>query len=449
MGYRILVMLGILLANGFFAAAEVSLVSARRSRLRSMADQGNAGAMAALSLLDRPERLLSVTQVGVTAASLGLGWAGEQTLYYLIVSALGPVLNPATQNVLHWLAFVIAFAAISYAHVILGEVVPKNIAIDAADRMAVIVAPALLVFARIAAPFVYVIERSAALISRVFGVRESREGGHSAEELKFIIRSSWREGHLESVEESAIQHLLDLADYSAREIMVPRNNIVSASIDATLDEVLSTMSEHEFSRLPVYEGRPENIVGIIHYKDLLPLWRERKWAHDRNRVPRPFRIQRFLRKPLVIPETKPLPQLLADFRAAHTHMGLVVDEYGTVVGLVTLEDVLEQVFGEFADEHDVMRTPTPEAATVEVEGTIPIRDLATQYGIELPSEAGYETLAGFLLFQLGYIPKPQDTVVHGGHKFTILEMERNRIALVRIERTEEAASGGETTQPAA
>ncbi len=449
MGYRILVMFGILLANGFFAAAEVSLVSARRSRLRSKADQGNAGAIAAMSLLDRPERLLSVTQVGITAASLGLGWAGEDTVYGLLMQALGPVLNPNTQTALHAVAFTVAFALISYMHVILGEVVPKNIAIDTADRMAMIVAPVLLVVARIAAPFVYVIERSASLISRAIGVRESREGGHSAEELKFIIRSSWREGHLESVEESAIQRLLDLADYSAREIMVPRNNIVSVPADATLDRVLSAMSEHEFSRLPVYEERPENIIGIIHYKDLLPLWQERKWAHDRNRVPRPFRMQRFLRRPLVVPETKPLPQLLADFRAAHTHMGLVVDEYGTVVGLVTLEDVLEQVFGEFADEHDVMPSPLPETPTVEVEGTIPIRDLATQYSIDLPGEAGYETLAGFLLFQLGYIPKAQDEVLYGGHKFTILEMDRNRIARVRIEPTPTDTVGETQTQPAA
>jgi CBS domain containing-hemolysin-like protein len=450
MGYRILVMLGILLANGFFAAAEVALVSARRSRLRSLAESRNAGALAALSLLEKPERLLSVTQVGVTAASLGLGWAGEDTVYGLLISALGPVLNPATERTLHALAFALAFGLISYLHVIVGEVVPKNIAIDTADRMAVIVAPVLLVFARIAAPFIYVIERSAALISRAFGVRESREGGHSAEELKFIIRSSWREGHLESVEESAIQRLLDLADYSAREIMVPRNNIVSVPVDATLDKVLSAMSEHEFSRLPVYDERPENIIGIIHYKDLLPVWQERKWAHDRKRVPRPFRIQRFLRKPLFIPETKPLPQLIADFRAAHTHMGLVVDEYGTVVGLVTLEDVLEQVFGEFADEHDVAPSPPPEAATIEVEGTIPIRDLATQYGIELPSEAGYETLAGFLLFQLGYIPKAQDEVLHGVQRFTILEMDRNRIAQVRIERAEAEAPPDTTeTEPAA
>lgn len=446
MGYRILTMIAILAANGFFAAAEVSLISARRSRLRSMADQGHAGALAALSLLDNPERLLSVTQVGVTGASLALGWAGEGTLYQLTVLAFGPVLNPANQSVLHAVAFALAFLLMSYAHVVIGEVVPKNIALDTADRLVVIVAPALLVFARVAAPFIYVIERTSSLVSRAIGVRENREGGHSAEELKFIIRTSWKEGSLESVEESAIQRLLDLAEYSAREIMVPRNDIVSVPADVTLDKVLSAMAEHQFSRLPVYEGRPENIIGILHYKDLLPLWQERKWAHDRNRPPRTFRIQRFLRQPLVVPETKPLPQLIADFRAEHNHMALVVDEYGTIAGLVTLEDVLEQVFGEFSDEHDILRaTPPLEAPLIEVEGTIPIRDLALQYRIELPGEAGYETLAGFLLFQLGYIPKQADEVLYGGRKFTILEMDRNRIARVRIERT---APAGEQPEPA-
>ncbi len=321
MGYRILIMLGILVANGFFAAAEVSLVSVRRSRLKALADQGQAGAAAALSLLDNPERLLSVTQVGVTLASLGLGWAGEETLYNLITFLIGPITTPATQNVLHGAAFAVAFLLMSYAHVVIGEVVPKNVAMEKADRLAVLVAPALLVFARVAAPFVYVIERTASTVSRWVGVRESHEGGHSAEELKFIIRSSWKEGHLESLEESAIQHLLDLADYSAREIMVPRNDVVSVPVQATLDHILSAMAEHQFSRLPVYEGRPENIIGILHIKDLLPLWRERKWAHDRNRPPRSFRIKRFLRQPLVVPETKPLPQLLGDFRQAHTRYG--------------------------------------------------------------------------------------------------------------------------------
>jgi magnesium and cobalt exporter, CNNM family len=436
MGYRLLIMFAIIFVNAFFASAEVALVSVRRSRIRALAEQGHAGAQAAVSLLENPERLLSVTQVGVTAASLGLGWAGEDTLFQLLFGFAQPWLTPASTAVLHGVCLALAFLLMSYLHVVIGEVVPKNLAIDKADRLAVLVAPALLVFYKASSPFVAIIERSAAVLSRLLGLhRQHGGGGHSAEELKFIIRSSLKEGHLETFEEDAIQKLLELPDLSAREIMVPRNNIVSVPADATLDDVLRVMAQRKFSRVPVYDGSPEKIIGILHYKDLVRLWQERKWAHDETRPQRPFRLRRFLRKPLVVPETKPLPQLIGDFRQHHTHLALVVDEFGTIVGLVTFEDVLEQVFGEIADEHDVKRSmPSAEAPIMDVEGTIPIRDLSTQYGIELPAEAGFETLAGYLLFRLGYIPKPGEQVTEGERTFTILAMDRNRIARVRIER---------------
>jgi CBS domain containing-hemolysin-like protein len=447
MAYRILILFGILFINAFFAAAEVSLVSVRRSKLRSRANEGQAGAQAALSLLENPERLLSVTQVGVTLASLGLGWAGEETLFQIIMNLFHPAMSPATEGIFRGAAFGVSFLAMSYAHVVIGEVTPKNLALDKADRVAVLVAPILLVFYKISAPFVIVIERSAAALSRVLGLTE-RHGaaGHSAEELKFIVRSSLSEGHLERLEEDAIQKLLDLPEYYAREIMVPRNDIVSLPVTAALDDVLRVVNKHKYSRYPVYEDQPEQIVGVLHYKDLIPVWRENKLAHDRNRPSRAFQLKRYLRKPLVVPETKPLPQLLTDFRQHHTHVALVVDEFGTIVGLVTLEDVLEQVFGEIADEHDVRRPlPSMTARTVVVEGTIPIRDLATMYGLELPAEAGFETLAGFLLSELGCIPKAGDRINHGDRRFTILEMDRNRIARVRIDKLEPA----EPPQPAA
>ena len=190
--------------------------------------------------------------------------------------------------------------------------------------------------------------------------------------------------------------------------MTPRHSIVSLPVDAELDHVLSVMAEHKFTRLPVYEDRPEQIIGIVHFKDLTRVWDERGFAHDRRRATRPFRLRRFLRKPLVVPETKPLNQLIDEFRTNHTHMALVVDEFGTVAGLVTLEDVLEQVFGEIGDEHDVVRpTPSYEDKVLQLEGTTTIRDLENRYNIVLPSEAGFETLAGFLLFQVGHIPKPK------------------------------------------
>jgi putative hemolysin len=438
MALRFLILLLILAMNGFFAAAEVSLVSVRQSRLRELAEQGQAGAQVALTLLSNPGRLLSVTQVGVTLASLGLGWAGEDTLYTVFLGTLESFHLHASPVLLHAVAFAVAFLLISYAHVIIGEVVPKNLAIQKADRLAVLAAPALLVFYRLSQPFVVIIERSSAVILRLLGRGAGHErGGHTPEELKYIIQSSRHEGHLQQFEQDAIQRLIELSDYSAREIMTPRHNIVSLSVDADLETVLSFMAEHKYTRVPVYEDRPEQIIGIVHYKDLMRVWEERRFAHEGRRAARPFRLRRFLRKPLVVPETKPLNQLIDEFRTNHVHMALVVDEFGTVAGLVTLEDVLEQIFGDIGDEHDIIRpAPSQEEKGLELEGSTTIRDLETRYNIVLPGEAGFETLAGFLLFQFGHIPKVNDSVEYDGRRFTVTTMDRNRIATVRIEKLE-------------
>ena len=393
-------------------------------------------AQAALNLLANPARLLSVTQVGVTLASLGLGWAGENSVYHLLLMIMEPFSTPKLDPWLHGIGFGIAFLLISYAHVVFGEVVPKNLAIEKADRLAILVAPVLLIFDRISAPFVFFAERSAAAVSRFIGLRGSHSGGgHSAEEIKFIVSSSRREGHLHRFEEDAIQALLEMQNHYVREIMVPRNAIVSVPVDASLDEVLRRMRENQYSRLPVYEGDPEHIVGYVHYKDMMRMWEERRVASAKKRVLRPFHLSRVMRKTVVVPETKPLNDLIDEFRGTHKHMAMVVDEFGTIVGLVTLEDALEQILGEIGDEHDVKRPrPKTEPATLEVDGSTTILDLDTRYGLELPGDAGFETLAGFLLFQLGYIPKERESVEYGGRKFTITEMDRNRIARVRIER---------------
>jgi putative hemolysin len=436
MSYRFIILIAVLLLNGFFAAAEVALISVRKSRLRTLAEEGQVGAQAALNLLANPARLLSVTQAGVTLASLGLGWAGETSMYNLILLAFDRWVTPQLAPLVHALSFAIAFLIISYAHVVLGEVVPKNLAIEKADRLAILVAPALLIFDRISSPFIFFAERSAAAISRALGLKGSHSGGgHSAEELKFIVSSSRREGHLHRFEEDAIQALLELQNYYAREIMVPRNAIVSISVDGSLDQVLRRMREHQYSRLPVYEGDPEHIIGYVHYKDMMRIWEERRIAIEKKRAIRPFHLSPVLRKPLVVPETKSLNDLIDEFRSTHKHMAIVVDEFGTIVGLVTLEDALEQIFGEIGDEHDVKRPkPAAEAAIIEVDGATTIRDLDTQYGVEVPTEAGFETLAGFLLFQLGKIPSEGEAVEYGGRKFTILKMEHNRIARVAISR---------------
>ncbi len=261
-----LVLLGLILAvNAFFAGAEVSLLSVRDSRLRRLAEEGHHGAKIALSLLSSPEKLLSVTQIGVTLASLGLGWAGEDTLYNLVLKLFNPIITPAFAEIAHGACFVLAFLVMTYCHVVVGEVVPKNLAIARADNIAIIVAPVLMVFYRLAAPFVAVVERSSSFFTRLAGARSSPHhgGGHSAEELKLIVSSSRFSGVLHETQEEMIHRVLDLEETSVREIMRPRHEIVSIPISATLDEVLATMVESQHSRLPVWEGKPEQMAGVL------------------------------------------------------------------------------------------------------------------------------------------------------------------------------------------
>jgi len=436
---RLLVVVLLIVINGLFAAAEVSLVSVRQSRLRQLAAEGQAGAQAALSLLANPGRLLSVTQVGVTLASLGLGWAGEDTLYQIFSSLLEPLGVHLGAALLHALCLVTAFLIISYFHVVLGEVVPKNMAIATADRLAVLVAPALLVFYRVSIAFVITIERSADAITRALKVKSIRHaGGHSAEELKLIVTSSRGLGILPEAEEDMIHRVLDLSHISVREVMVPRNDVISIPSDATLDQVLQTMLEHRHTRIPVYEGTPEKIVGILHYKDLLPVWLERREAIRTGRPSHSFRVGRLLRKHMVVPETKPLSQMLEEFRQGRSHMALVVDEFGTITGMLTVKDVVRQVVGTIEDEHVEKSGPRiQEADEVELDGATRIRDLESELGVEIPPDAGFETLAGFLLYRLGEIPHEGESVEYQGRRYTVQAMERNRIARVRIEKLPE------------
>jgi CBS domain containing-hemolysin-like protein len=442
-----LALLGLILAvNAFFAASEVALLSVRDSRLRHLAEEGHPGAKMALALLARPERLLSVTQVGVTLASLGLGWAGEDTLYAILLQAFHPVLTPATSSILHGACFVLAFLVMTYGHVVIGEVVPKNLAIEKADRLAITVAPVLSVISRIASPFVTAIEVSSSAISKLLGVRAGhRGGGHSSEELKLIVSSSRFAGQLPKEQEDIIHHVLDLEELSVREIMKPRHDIVSVPVTASLDQVLEAMVSSQHSRLPVWAEAPEHMVGIVFFKDMLRIWHERRSQQLLGRQTPQFVLQRIMRKPLIVPETKPLTQMLQEFRMRHAHMALIVDEFGTVTGLLTVEDVLEQIVGEIEDEYDE-RLPEPEVqpADMEIDGSTSIRDLESLYGIELPANAGFETIAGYMLYRLGHIPVTGESVEYEDRRFTIVSMERNRIARVRMEKPAVAASQGET-----
>ncbi|MDP9053465.1 MAG: hemolysin family protein [Acidobacteriota bacterium] len=448
---RLLLLGLILVVNAFFAASEVALLSVRDSRLRHLAENGNSGAKMALALLAQPEKLLSVTQIGVTLASLGLGWAGEDTLYAILMALFHPLLTPASAAILHAVCFVLAFAVMTFCHVVVGEVVPKNLALDKADRLAVTVAPALMVFYRLLSVFVSVVEGAARGITRMLGVRAShRGGGHSLEELKLIVSSSRFAGHLPKLQEDMIHRVLDLDELYVREVMRPRREIVSVSSGSSLDDVLQTMVESQHSRLPVWKDKPEQIIGAVFFKDMLRLWHERRLSIRSGRPSPPFFLSHIMRKPLIVPETKPVMQMLEEFRHRHAHMALVVDEFGTVTGLLTVEDVLEQIVGEIEDEFDEkLSPPRAEADQVELDGATTIRDLDSIYGIELPANGGFETIAGYMLFKLRHIPMAGEAVEFDGRRFIVQSMDRNRIAAVRIEKITEAEAARGTAAEAA
>jgi CBS domain containing-hemolysin-like protein len=441
-GYKLLLMFLIIGVNAFFAAAETALVSARPSRLRQLADAGTVGAGAALSLLANPERLLSVGQVGVTLTSLALGWVGEDTLYSMFQAWIGPFFTPVTEPVLRVLILITSFVLMTFLHVVIGEVVPKNLAIERADRFAILVAPALLVFYKIAEPFVWVIERASTSLSRLIGVRGGVHGVHSVEELKFIVSASHSAGHLTAFEQQALDRLLELRDYVVREVMVPRNKLVMLPVDSDLDEVLRQFSETRYSRLLVYEGDAENVLGVIHVKDVLDFWAFRRLANLKRRSTPQFDLKRIVRKSPVVPESKRLDQVIDEFRSLHAHLAIVVDEYGSLAGLITLEDVIEQVFGEIEDEFDPQPRKLAAGDEVQVEGTISLVDLESQYAIELSMEEEFETLAGFLMFKLGRIPAVGDIVDDGDRRFEVLAMNHNRVEQVLIRRIAPAEKEG-------
>jgi putative hemolysin len=434
---RLLVLPVLLGINGFFAAAEVALVSVRQTRMRQLAEAGEARARTVLALQENPDRLLSALQLGVTLTSLGLGWSGEDTVYSLLMLVLPPIASPSAQHLLHLAAFAVAFGVITFLHLVVGEVVPKNLALERTERLALAVAPTLQLFTRATRFFIRIVERASAGLSHVLGLRSAGSGGaHTAEELKLIVTASRRQGKLLGPQEEMLHDVMDFFDLTVRQVMVPRNDMVAVDATASLDEVIRMMIESRHSRLPVYEVSPEHVIGILHVKDLWRLMQQQRRSARQGRTPRDPSIRSFLHPHRVVPETKHLYQTLAEFQRERYHMAMVVDEFGTIVGLVTVEDLLEQIVGEIRDEHETPE-PSMEAAedeVIEVDGITNIRDLENLYGIQLPYDAGFETLAGFLLERLGVVPQGGEQIEHDGRRYTVAEMDGHRIARVRIER---------------
>jgi CBS domain containing-hemolysin-like protein len=450
MFFRAVLVAFFILANSFFVAAEFALISVRETRMEQLLALGRPGARTALHLKRNLDDFLPAVQFGVTLASLALGWIGEPAVAAMLLDAARywmAVLPAHALLYTHTLAIAIAFAAITYFEVLLGELVPKSLALQRAERIALAVASPMDVFIRMTRPAVRLMNRSAALVLRLFRAPLHGEGQvHSPEELKMIATATRRMGLLPVFQEEIIHRAIELNHVTVREIMTPRGKIFSLPADMTIEHASARIVEEQHSRVPVYESvsdaagdvmaDPDRIIGVVYSKDISRLMHLRAVALGLGGgVDAGQTLRQVMHDVLVVPETKLAVELLQEFQERRRQIAVVVDEFGSTVGIVTAEDVLEQVVGELEDEFDIAaRTADYNAAGVmSLDGSTTLRDLGTQLGWTFPREAGVETLAGFLLAQLGHLPEAGENVKYGDRRYVVTEMAGRRIARVRVE----------------
>jgi putative hemolysin len=442
---RLIGVLTLVALNGFFAAAEFSLVAVRLSRVRQLVAKGNARAKIVDVLLGDLHRVVSGVQVGITLTSLALGALGEATLTALVQPMI-PVGNTRMLLLVHAAALTIAFMLLSALHVVIGELVPKSVSLARAERVALMVARPFQWFLKTFSWAIDLLDGISGIIVKWLGVANPSGHGvaHSREELQIQIQQARERGLLAPGEEKFILGAIELGQMQVREIMIPRPDMHVLPVEATLDEVMTMFATTQRSRLPVYRGNEDHILGFVHIKDMI--WvlmdRERR-LEEKLPPPAPFDLRRVLREILIVPETKPAGELLRELRVRHVGMAMVVDEFGSILGLVSMEDAVEQLVGEIYDEFDVVERPLTLAdGAVIFDAALNVRDLDTQYNIALPEDSDYATVGGFVLAQLGFIPRGGENFEFGGYRFTVVEMDGRRVARVKVQRLQPPAVDG-------
>jgi putative hemolysin len=414
---ELLAVAALILLNGYFVAAEYALVTARRTRMQALADQGNRRARAVLKIVADPPRFIAAMQLGVTGTSLAIGALGEQ--------ALARVFDPIFASVI---AFALAFLIITFLHVVVGELVPKGVALGYSERTALAVSSPVRGFFVVFKPLIWVLQRSSSAILRALGL--TPPGGemevYSEAELKMLLSRSREEGEIEEQEQEMLYKVFDFADKEVSAVMVPRPEVVALSIDLPPEEALAAVIESPYTRYPVYRDSIDQVVGILHVRDLFSALNDRGLEA--------VRLDQILRPAHIVPETKDLAALLGEFRRTNQHMAIVVDEYGELEGIVTLEDLLEEIVGEIEDEFDLPDESIErlEDGRVRIHGTFPVDDFNEQFGRALPVE-DYHTIGGFVFGLLGRQPEPGDEAAHDGCRFKVLEVEGSRIERVEVE----------------
>ncbi len=450
---RVLVILLLVAANAFFAAAEFALVSVRDTRIQQLIESGRIGARIVQHLHQHLDEVVNGVQLGITIVSLTLGWIGEPMVAGLVGSLHFVQRLPHVAIYAHGIAIAVAFSLITYMHVILGELVPKTLALQRAEQIALAVAAPMEAFLTLTRPVLFFMRRSGGLVLRAFGAHPARRGGavHSPDELKLIVTASRQFGQIPEFQEEMIHNAIELDTITVREVMVARPDIFSLPSDLMLDEALVRVVEGQHSRVPVYDPQrgPEHIVGVLYYKDLMRWMRLRLSNLGQTTATRISRMQisQIMHDVVVVPETKVLAELLAEFKERRRHLAVVVDEFGSTAGVITVEDILEQLVGNIEDEFDVSPSePALDESVLVLEGSVNIRDLETEYGLILPRDAGFETLAGFILARLQHIPALRESFEYEGRRYTVEELEGHRIARVRIEKTAKAEGEAEAAR---
>ncbi|MEX1186484.1 MAG: hemolysin family protein [Gemmatimonadaceae bacterium] len=423
---RLIAVILLVFANAFFVAAEFALVAARRSRIDQMAAGGDSAAKVVQKALTHLDRYISGTQLGITMASLGLGWIGEPAMALLFAWVLGFFGYVASPAALHGTAmFFTAFFIITFLHVVLGELAPKSIALTMPEKVAKVVTAPLVLFSRLMMPLIYVFNGAANLVLKLFGVTPVSElhSIHSPEELRLLVIQSHAHGVLDESDRAMLAGVFDFHNKAAVDVMRPRTEIVALDITATTEEVRETIRTERYSRYPVYRESLDDVVGVFLAKDL--------WLHPPGEE---FSLEASLREALYIPDSRPAERVLEDLRRTRAHMAVVLDEYGGTAGIVTMEDLIEEVIGDISDEYDLAaRDSFEEGGVLELAGSLSLIDVRSDHKLDIP-EGEYSTLGGYAFAKLGRLPRVGDRVAFPEGELEIVAMDGRRVAGLRVHR---------------
>lgn len=433
-----LLVIFLVLGNGFFVASEFALVAVRKSRIETLAADGNNAAKRLVGLLNNLNAYISATQLGITLFSLGLGYVAEPA----IVKVIEPVLISLSDStglgfldsptLAHTVSFIIAFSLITFLHIVFGELAPKTMALELSEKVSMIIALPLQLFYKLFYPFIRVLDWTGTKTVRIFGLHPSGEHGSSytEEEIRQLVNVSHESGFLNEDERRLINQVFEFSETTVREAMVPRTEVMAIPASASLEEIAKAFRQHGYSRLPVYGESLDDMRGVLHSKDVMQYLLLK---------PRMFKLERVLKKPYYVVDTARLEDVLRQMQTEKFHFGFVVDEHGGVEGIITLEDLLEEIVGDISDEHDEevneQINAQPDGSYI-LDGGLAVRDLNKRLDLHLPVSEGYTTIAGFLMSEAGEVLGEGESVRFNGHIFHIQEVDRRRIVKVKMEKSQ-------------